>query len=164
MVSAPYKDNPVEELQNRYLKFFWIRNTPGGNALIFSPSEIPHLLKLLLGLVSRDTAAALGPKKVIVLKVRVQKEVQYNRLLELELGWFWFTSVKTLWEGANLQAGPRKLHFSKEFTAFKFFLMQAVGQSLHCSDAQQRVTRLMSQAKWKKFWMGSHGRSHSLAS
>lgn len=99
MVSAPYKDNPVEELQNGYLKFFWIRNTPGGNALIFSPSEIPHLLKLLLGLVSRDTAAALGPKKVIVLKVRVQKEVQYTRLLELELGWFWFTSEKTLWEG-----------------------------------------------------------------
>lgn len=68
--------------------------------MICSPSRIPHLLKLLPGLVSRDTTAALGPKKVIVLKVEVQKEVQCTRLLELELGWFWFTSEKTPWEGA----------------------------------------------------------------
>lgn len=68
--------------------------------MISSSSRIPHLLKLLHGLVSRGTTAALGPEKVIVLKVKVQKEVKYTRLLELELGWFWFTSEKTPWEGA----------------------------------------------------------------
>lgn len=100
MVSAIYKANPAEELQNWYLTFFQIRNTPGGNSMICSSSRIPHLLKLLHGLVSRGTTAALWPKKVVVLKVKVQKEVKYTRLLELELGWFWFTSEKTPWEGA----------------------------------------------------------------
>lgn len=67
--------------------------------MVCSSSRTPHLLKIPHGLLSRDTTAALGPKKVIVLKVKVQKEVKYARLLELELGWFWFTSEKTPWEG-----------------------------------------------------------------
>ena len=41
--------------------------------MICSSSGIPHLLKLLLELVSRGTTAALGPEKVIVLKVKAQK-------------------------------------------------------------------------------------------
>lgn len=80
--------------------FFQIRNTPDGKNMICSSSRLLHVVKLLHGLVSRDTDAALGPKKVIVLKVKVQKEVKYNRLLELGLGWFWFTSDKTPWEEA----------------------------------------------------------------
>lgn len=80
--------------------FFQIRNTPGGKNMICSSSRLLHVVKLLHGLVSRDTDAASGPKKVIVLKVKVQKEVKYTRLLELGLGWFWFTSEKTPWEEA----------------------------------------------------------------
>lgn len=67
--------------------------------MVCSSSRTPHLLNMPHGLLGRETNAALGPKKVIVLKVKVQKEVKYARLLELELGWFWFTSEKTPWEG-----------------------------------------------------------------
>lgn len=52
--------------------------------MVCSSSRTPHLLKMLHGLLSRDATAALGPKKVIVLNVKVQKEVKYARLLELE--------------------------------------------------------------------------------
>lgn len=68
--------------------------------MVCSSSRTPHLLKMPQGLLSRDTTAALGPRKVIVLKVKIQKGVKYARLLELELGWFWFTSEKTPWEEA----------------------------------------------------------------
>lgn len=60
--------------------------------MICSSSRILHAVKLLHGLVRRNIDTALGPKKVIVVKVKVQKEVKCTRLLELELEWFWFTS------------------------------------------------------------------------
>lgn len=64
---------------------------------------------------------------------------------------------------ANLQAGPKKLHLYKEFNAFKFFPMQAVDQSL-CCLLHNTVARLMTQAKSKKFGVGSNVRSCPLSS
>lgn len=141
---------PAKELESCFLKFFQIRNTPGEKNIICSSSRITHLLKLLHRLVSRGTAAALEPKKVIALKVKVQKEIKYIRLLELELGWFWFMSGKPPWEGAmpSKPSGWSKKtsFFYKEFNGFKFFPMQAVDQSL-CALPHNTVTRLMREAK-----------------
>lgn len=130
---------PAKELESCFLKFFQIRNTPGEKNIICSSSRITHLLKLLHRLVSRGTAAALEPKKVIALKVKVQKEIKYIRLLELELGWFWFMSGKPPWEGAmpsKPSGWSKKTSFLQRVQWLQILSHASSGSKPLCSAAQ----------------------------
>lgn len=116
---------------------------------------------------SLGTTAALGHKKVIVLKVKVQKEVKYTRSTDLELRWLWFTSEKIPREGA-MPSKPSD--WSKKISSLQKSSMHL--NSFPCKQwikafaalLHNRVARLMTQAKWKQHWVECHGRSHPLAS
>lgn len=132
--------------------------------MICSSSRILTAVRLLHGLVSRNIDAALGSKKVIVVKVEVQKEVKCT--LEPELKWFWFTSEKNPWEKAmpsKPSGWSKKTSFPLTVQCIQILPMQVTDQSLRCSGTQHRVSRLMKNAKLKHFGVGSHRRLHPLA-